>query len=328
MINFSELTEFVKGRRVYIQTHNYPDADSIASAYGLQTLLAQLGVESTLIYVGKVEKFNTLQMIKLLNIELVAAEDADLRDEDAIILVDGQKFNSNIVDCTGEEIACIDHHKIVITPDYRFFDIREEAGACASIIASYFHDCGFDLPRPVATALLYGIKMDTADLARGVSELDIDMFYYLFKKSDLELISKIQLNVMEFGDLTSYAQAIDGVRVFDNIALARLDGYRPDALIASISDFMLALVEIEITVVYNIRDDGVKFSLRSELEECSAAFVVAEALAGLGSGGGHATMAGGFIATEDPGEDFDNEMRDRFLTAVARSIADFEERTK
>ncbi len=32
------------------------------------------------------------------------------------------------------------------------------------------------MPADVATALLYGIKMDTADMRRGVSQLDLDMF--------------------------------------------------------------------------------------------------------------------------------------------------------
>ena len=33
----------------------------------------------------------------------------------------------------------------------------------------------------MATALLYGIKVDTADMKRGVTQLDLDMFYSLCK---------------------------------------------------------------------------------------------------------------------------------------------------
>ena len=39
-----------KERFVYIQPHNYPDHDAIASAYGLQYLFEQFGVESKIVY--------------------------------------------------------------------------------------------------------------------------------------------------------------------------------------------------------------------------------------------------------------------------------------
>ena len=318
MINLHDLAAYLEGRRVFIQTHNFPDADSIASAFGLQYLLGTLGVEARIIYVGKIDKYNTQQMIELLGISLMPAEQAGLQETDAILLVDAQKYNSNIRDCAGDEVACIDHHQIFHAPDYRFCDIRPGTGACSSIIAGYLVEYGVEIPANLATALLYGIKMDTADLVRGVSELDIDMFYHVFKRADMELILKIQLNSMEFNDLTSYAQAIEGIRVFDNIGIARLDGHCPDALIASISDFILALVEVEIALVYNQRRDGIKLSMRSELESCNAGRVLSLALENLGGGGGHATMAGGFIPAEKLSpDDMDAVLEERLLGAVA-----------
>ena len=316
MFNLQDLANYVKGRRTFIQTHNYPDADSIASAFGMQQLLLAMGVSSEIIYVGKIDKFNTQQMIKLLDITIIPSEDAELKDEDAIILVDAQKYNSNIRDCTGEEIACIDHHQILHEPSYHFCDIRPGIGACSSIVASYFVEAGLEIKSNLATALLYGIKMDTADLVRGVSELDIDMFYYLFKRSSTDIISTIQLNTMEFNELSSYAQAIEQIKVFENIGIARIDGYCPDALIASISDFILSLIEIEIAVIYNIRKDGIKLSMRSEVDECNSGLVLAAALEGIGTGGGHHSMAGGFIPIENTGPELDLDLQERLLTSI------------
>jgi len=317
MLDLHALAAYMKPRRCFIQTHNFPDADAIASAYGLQVLLASMGVEAKIIYVGRIDKYNTQQMIELLGIRIYPAEEAGLLETDAIVLVDAQKYNANIRDCTGDEFACIDHHQIYHKPEYLFCDIRPGTGACSSIIASYFVAYDVEIPRDVATALLYGIKMDTADLVRGMSELDIDMFYLLFKKADADTIIKIQLNTMEFNDLTSYAQAIEGIRVFENIGISRLDGYCPDALIASISDFMLSLVEIEIALVYNMRADGIKLSMRSEIESCNAGQALAAALAGIGSGGGHPSMAGGFIpGGAIPERDVDGMIEERLLRSV------------
>ena len=317
MFEMRELADYLKGRRCFIQTHNFPDADAIASAFGMQRLLAGLGVDAGIIYVGRIDKYNTQQMIELLGIAITPAEQAGLRETDAIVLVDAQKYNANIRDCTGDEVCCIDHHQIYHDPDYRFCDIRPGTGACSSIVASYFMECGAEIPKGLATALLYGIKMDTADLVRGMSELDIDMFYRLYKLSDIELIQRIQLNTMEFNDLNSYAQAIEGIRVFDNVGISRLNGYCPDALIASISDFILSLVEIEIALVYNIREDGIKLSMRSEVESCNAGQTLSETLAGIGSGGGHPSMAGGFIpAGRVPEADVDGTLEERLLNSL------------
>jgi len=321
MLDLKELATYLSGRRAFIQTHNYPDADALGSAYGLQYLLSSMGVDAKIIYVGKIDKFNTQQMIKLLGIELLAAEEVSLVEDDAIILVDAQKYNSNIRDCTGDEIACIDHHEILHEPDYPFCDIRPEVGACSSIIASYFIQAGIEIPVQHATAMLYGIKMDTADLIRGMSELDIDMFYHLYKRSDMDIIRTIQLNTMEFNDLTSYAQAIEDIRVFDNISIARINGFCPDALIASIGDFMLSLIEIEVTAVYNMRNDGIKISMRSEIESCNVAQVLTLALDGIGAGGGHHSMSGGFIPQENVGPEIDAILQDRLLNAIQAQVS-------
>ena len=46
MTNFEQLFEAVNREHVYIQTHNFPDPDAIASAYGLQRLLADTAKHS------------------------------------------------------------------------------------------------------------------------------------------------------------------------------------------------------------------------------------------------------------------------------------------
>ncbi len=43
------------------------------------------------------------------------------------------------------------------------------------------------------------------------------------------------------------------------------------------------------------RKDGIKFSVRSEVNYLNAGIIVKDALAGVGTGGGHASMAGGFV---------------------------------
>jgi nanoRNase/pAp phosphatase (c-di-AMP/oligoRNAs hydrolase) len=311
------------GQRVLIQMHNSPDPDSIASAFGLQYLLKSEGIDAIICYRGEIEKYSTNRLVELLNIQLMNIRDIhDMKEEDYIILVDSQKGNSNITDLIGNEIASIDHHPAFHEYQYLFEDIRPNVGACASIIAEYFCDNQITIPQRIATALLYGIKTDTLDLSRGVSELDLDMFCMLYKISDIDLLNQIQLNQLQFCELTAYSNAIKNIKVYDKIGFAYLGVDCPDSLLGTVSDFIISLKEVEFSVVYSERKAGVKFSLRNETSCYDAGKVIMEALGGLGSGGGHKTMAGGFIpvsAMEDMNHSFHSFIENRFLDILRLS---------
>jgi nanoRNase/pAp phosphatase (c-di-AMP/oligoRNAs hydrolase) len=316
IVKIVEDSKDIQGREVFIQGHNFPDADAIASAYGMKMLLNHRGIDSDIIYVGKIEKLTISRMIETLDIKIILDEDEErLSEDDYIIIVDAQKFNSNIKDCTGDEVICIDHHPVSNTPEYKFHDIRPDVGACSSIIASYFFEAGIVPDKITATALIYGIKMDTLDLRRGTSAFDVEMFSRLFPLADSEILRLMQSNTMKFDDLTAYGEAIKNIQIFDNVGIARLDVHCPDGLLGEISDFILDLNEVRLCVVYVVRENGVKLSVRSEIPAISAGAAVETALDGIGAGGGHAEMAGGFIPYENVKliENLDDEIRGRFL---------------
>ena len=139
MTKLQELLKQINRKHVYIQTHNFPDPDAIASALGIQELLKHNGISSTICYKGKIDRYSTDKLRELMEIELLNVEDLStiLTDEDEVILVDAQKGNSNIVDITGDEIICIDHHPENEKFPYRFKDIRPKVGACATMVALY-----------------------------------------------------------------------------------------------------------------------------------------------------------------------------------------------
>ena len=300
MTKLEELVSCIENDHIYIQTHNYPDQDALASAYGLQRLLEHKGIKSTICYKGQIDKLNTLAMKEILGMELVKIEDAvEMDDKSEIVIVDGQKGNVNMMDFPGQEIACIDHHKLQNTDCYRFADIRSGTGACSSIIASYFVENEIELDEKCATALLYGVKMDTNNLSRGVSDLDLDMFYILFKKANQDDIHKFDSSTLQMEDLKSYAAAIDNLKVYQHVGIVNIGENCAEAILGTMSDFILSLHEVRFSVVYSRRAGGIKFSVRSEEESLDAAFIIQEALQGLGSGGGHASMAAGFVANVD-----------------------------
>ena len=333
MCQFNEILRNIHSEQVYIQTHNFPDPDAIASAFGLAELLGHYGKKASIVYKGKVERYSTADFVRQLSIEMVNLDENPIEPGAEIILVDSQKGNSNIFDAPGEQIICIDHHPTFAQNagvKYRCSDIRPEMGACATIIADYYRQTGAAMDRRVATALLYGIKTDTVGLSRGVSQLDVDTYCKLYQICDQGIIQSLEHCSLKLEDLKAYSTAINSIKTYENVSVANAGRDCPEALIAKVSDFMIDLVEVDFCVVYSLREDGIKLSVRS-MGELDAGFITNKALDGIGGGGGHAVMAGGFVpfSEEETGARptiskecvrfFDEDTDDR-LEALAQSI--------
>ena len=199
--NPQDLIVLLKGHKTYIQTHNFPDPDAIASAYGLQYFLQQFGIDAILCYDGSIDKLSTKRMLTVFSMEILHADLlADMQESDYIVTVDGQKYNTNFTDLPGDEVACVDHHPQVRDCGYHYKDIRM-AGACSSIVVSYYREMGIAIPPLVASALAYGIKMDTADFTRGATAFDAEMFAYAFETADVEKLQEMSLNLRICGHM-------------------------------------------------------------------------------------------------------------------------------
>ena len=320
MTRLDELVAQINREHVYIQTHNFPDPDAIACAFGMQELLKTRGIHATICYRGKIDRYSTEKLIEILGIEIKNLdEDIVSTEEDEIILVDAQKGNANIVNMTGNEIICIDHHPVFCEGSYRFADIRKDVGACASIIASYYVENQVPFTRNIATALTFGIHTDTGNLSRGVSKLDVEMLCQLFDQCDQNIIHMLENSNLYFEDLLAYSKAIASMKVYDDVTFANTGSECPEALVANVSDFMLALVGVTFSVVYSQRKDGIKMSVRSEQSALDAGKIVNKALQGIGNGGGHASMAGGFvpfIGKKEEAELLMVEIQERFLRII------------
>ena len=70
-----------------------------------------------------------------------------------------------------------------------------------------------------------------------------------------------------------------------------------DSLLGSASDILLSVENVDIVVAYSVRQSGIKYSIRSLDPDVSAADLVRHLVKDYGIGGGHATMAGGFIGS-------------------------------
>ena len=284
---------------VFLQPHNVPDPDAIASSLGLQYLLAQKGIESKIVYDQEIEKANSLKMLELFDIPMIrAAEAYTLGTEDWAVLVDAQKGNANITDLPTDEVAVIDHHEYKGNQGYRFEDVRTNIGSCSAIIAEYFFENNIAPPKLIATALLYGIFMDTDNLTKGVNTLDIDMFYQLYPLADIHLVAELRENEISINDLYLYADAFKTVEIYHEIAFLSLKSHN-DSLLGAASDIVKNINGVNVVVAYATREKGIKLSTRSLFWGIKANDLARYLVEGIGFGGGHDHMAGGFIPLEN-----------------------------
>ncbi|MFW2487892.1 DHH family phosphoesterase [Clostridium chromiireducens] len=289
------INELKNAKRVLIQTHNFPDHDAVASAYGLSKLLLEFGISSHIIYKGEIQRDSLVKMIESININIRKHEEFDIGDEDRIIVVDGCKGNSNVEDLKGYEILVIDHHDVNKPENIRYIDIRSSYGACSTIIYTYYKELGISISKDVATALIIGLNMDTAQLTRGVSEEDVNAFHLLYEKANIPLVNSILRNNIKTQDLNFYKYLIDNIKIDEGVAFCYFEDGCDQNLLGILGDFTLSLEEIEFVILCAKNNGVVNFSIRNEKSKLSAAVVIQKALKGIGFGGGHKDMAGGLI---------------------------------
>jgi len=313
MNNFLQFIKQKQGR-LFIQTHNFPDHDAVASAFALQRLLFTHSIDSRIIYEGEIQRESLVSTIEQVGIPLSKASSIDLNVSDLIIVIDGCKGAKNVTDLPGLEIAVIDHHEVACPESVEFVDIRPSYGACSTLIYEYWKESGLIPDRQVATALMIGLNMDTALLTRDVSANDVHAYSALYTLCDMRLVSSILRNYIQVKDLTFYKRAIEALYIKGNFCFCYFAEGCNQNLLGILGDFFLSLEEALFVVLCANNGGKINLSVRSENPEWNAAQIVEEVLHGIGFGGGHADMAGGIVPDV---ENFDElKIRSAFQKAL------------
>ncbi len=288
--------------RLFIQTHNFPDPDAVAAAFGLKELLDKQGIHTEIIYDGELQRDALIRMIALLNIPIHHWKQYELTEADGIIIVDGCKGNSNVEDLIGREIAVIDHHKSLTTEDVELTDIRPEYGSSSTMICEYYKELGV-LPSPeAASALHIGLARDTDLYTRGMTEMDLKALSFIYPYSDRELVNSILRNNIQLTDLDYYKKLLENLLVYKGLAVCFLPEGCPQNLMGILGDFVLSLQEIHFVALFANNNETISISFRNNWNDRDASRLMKKFTAGRGRGGGHKQMAGGILDQGTPAE--------------------------
>ncbi len=290
------LADLLRFERIAVQCHDNPDADALASGFGLYRWFTAQGKETRLFYSGRAAfgKPNLVRMIAELGIPVTF--DPDPAPVDGLLVtVDCQYGAGNVRKVEAAATAVIDHH-IQEGPLPALTELRPYLGACATLVWKMLEDEGFAQDTPLATALYYGLFTDTNGFAEVRHPLDRDLRDAA--RFDERIFRTLKRSNLSLEDLATASAALNALEYHaeGRFVLVNTPPCDPNIL-GFISDLAMQVDTVDLAVVFSESREGFKFSTRTAVREVKASdLALALTADGLGSGGGHADKAGGFIS--------------------------------
>jgi nanoRNase/pAp phosphatase (c-di-AMP/oligoRNAs hydrolase) len=300
--------------------HDNPDPDAIASALALARIAESVGVDADPCYYGDISHQENRALVNLLDIDLVNLErGGNVDGYDGVALVDHSRpgVNDGLPADSAVDIV-VDHHPPRAPVEARFLDLRREIGATSTLMTDYLRRLDVEPGATVATALLFGIRIDTRDFTREVSPSDFEAAAWLVPHADLSTLQRVESPSMSPEVLETLARAIQNRDVRGDALATNVGEIRDRDALAQASDRLLDMDGIRLVVVYGFKDGTVYVSGRARGTDVDLGETLRDALGPIGSAGGHADMAGAQIPLgilADVGED-SRESLSRVVTDV------------
>ena len=285
---------------IVIQMHNNPDADAVGSGYALYKYFQAQGKNVRLVYGGfsKITKSNICMLIDKLGIpaEYIGETDVPVGTAELLLTVDCQYGEGNVQHIDAVNVAMIDHHNTGRESD-DMCEIRSNIVSCATICYDLLKAEGYDVNEDtaVATALFYGLFMDSNELSEVRHPIERDMLDFL--KIDEGLLNRVTHANFTLEEFETAGMAMLRYNYNENKRLAIIKAKPCDPnILGLVGDFVLQVDSIDVCIIFNELDEGYKLSVRSCSTDVTANDMAEYLVRDIGSGGGHLNKAGGFIS--------------------------------
>lgn len=289
------LARLRRRQKALIYTHDNPDPDSLAAAWGLARLFQhELNVPVVIAHGGIVGRAQNRAMVDHLGIALTPTDKLDPGQFDLIALVDSQPETGNNSLPLGHRIdVVIDHHPP--RPESRrapWCDIRPDLGATSTIVFEYLRRRNVPIEAPLATAFFFALRTETRDLGREATAQERHAYLALVPTVDHALMYRMTHPKVPRAHFAALDRALRSAQVYGNIVAVNLGhlGY-PD-LVAEIADLLLSFDGAKLVLCAGHYDGSAYLSLRAEPTQRRAGSMMRAIVGTAGAAGGHGTMAG------------------------------------
>lgn len=309
----SFLQQFLSYKRICIQCHNRPDADALASAFGLYCYFKGHNIEMNIIYSGEEQnkKFNLKHMIAACNIPIQYVK--QLPPAQLLLIVDGQYGAGNVAKFDAPAIAVVDHH-IRNMAEHPYVLIQSNYQSCSTIVWELLEQEGYDVQgnEALRVALLYGLFTDNSSFYDLYHEKDMEMRMAVY--GEFPLFEKLIKSNMTVAELIIASDAMQEHYFNPKKHFAIVSTIRCDqTILGIIGDFVIQVDAIYVNLCYTEVDNGYQISIRSCEDALQANLLAAFICEGIGSGGGHAKKSAGRISAESLAEQYGTDDIFKFL---------------
>lgn len=302
-----QLIRTVHGRSpVLVVAHDYPDPDALASAAALRVLLQRCAkVKCDIAYGGMIGRAENRALVDLLRLPVKPLASVRLERYAAVAIVDFQHTSGNhSLPANFVPDIVIDHHPVQRgSRAVPFHDFWSGVGSTCTILCRYLSAAGIVPDRRLATALTYGIKSETRDLARETQAIDIETYVRLYPLADKRRLAQIEMAPVDTEYYTVLAGALAHARLYGRtLVVTRLGTVPTPDVAAEMADIFLRLNELRCAVAVARCNGQVIVSVRTCSHADNAGDLIQRAFRGRGSAGGHGQMAAGRIAVPGGGD--------------------------
>ncbi|MFW6448302.1 MAG: DHH family phosphoesterase, partial [Halobacteriota archaeon] len=309
---------------VSVVMHDNPDPDAIGAAVGMLHLLDSLGREARAVYGGAISHQQNRAFVNLLELELERHESGSpLPHEGGVVLVD--HAHPGVNDALPPETAVdviVDHHPSREEATATFVDRRHDVGATSTLVADHLLRAGFDPDRRLATALWYGIQVDTAGFRRGVSAADLTIAAALRGAVDADILARIESPRVTAETLETVAAAIAGREVDGGVLVSDVGAIHDRDALAQAADELIDMAGVKTVCVFGHREEMIYASARTRDRALDLGDAMRIAYDQIGDAGGHEDMAGAqlpFGELPASADERSEMIHDRFRVGVAQA---------
>jgi nanoRNase/pAp phosphatase (c-di-AMP/oligoRNAs hydrolase) len=306
-----------------VLTHDYPDPDTLASAYALSYIANQkYGITSRIAYGGIIGRTENRGMVSILKIPAHKLRPSDFKKYPCVALLDTQpSFENNSFPKHKHATMVIDQHPYVTRPDADLVIIDPDCGATSVLLAQALLHARIPISASIATALAYGILSDTMNLYRANRPDIIETYLSLLRYCDLKALAQIQNPTRSRRFFRTLGKAIQSAIVTKKLIATHLGFVENPDLVAQVADFLLTYKGMERSFCTGRYKGKLHVSLRLNKPNADAGEILRGTFFDRGEAGGHNGIAGGsFIVGEKAEETYWQEQEQlifqRFLKRV------------
>ncbi|QQR66340.1 MAG: NAD-binding protein [Candidatus Brocadia sp.] len=288
-----------KGLAIFLQDN--PDPDAIASGFALKRIAEKYNIKSNIYYGGNIGHQQNKTLVNLLETDLIRLKTTDevlkiINAADKVALIEASiPSKNNILPIDTILHIIIDHHQTDFSlVKGEFVEILPHIGATSTIMTRYLRHLNIVPDPPLATALRYGIRVDTGGFTRNTTTEDLDAAAYLSPLLDTALLNQIENPPMSAETMDIIGKIIRNREIRGSYLISFAEFITDRDALQQAAELMLQMEGVSTVLVFGIDKDKVQLSARSVDSRINLAFLLQKAF-GFMNAGGHANMAAGSI---------------------------------